>query len=207
MRAVYKPFYLYGILSIVLIYLLLIFFHKPSPQEEVKKTLDQLSKIMVLPGEKPTIGTITDKNKVKTKPFFRLAENGDKIILFSQNKKIILFRPSTNKIINIELLIDDQNITQGTTVNTPYKIAIYNGTSTKGLASTTEQKLKDKLNNVEITLKDNAKKTYTETVVVDLKNNKSAAQMLAQLLQGKVGSLPAGEIMPKDVDFLIIVAK
>ena len=75
-----------------------------SPQEavraEAKRILQSLGQFMTLPkDETPTIATVADKQKLKNQPFFAKAQNGDKLILFTKSRKAILYRPSTNKII------------------------------------------------------------------------------------------------------------
>lgn len=70
--------------------------------EEVEQLVTTVSKLMELPsGENPTIATITDKEKLKDQPFFDKAENGDKLLIYSQAKKAILYRPSTNKVVDV----------------------------------------------------------------------------------------------------------
>jgi len=53
------------------------------------------------PGETPTIATVTDASKLKSQSFFAQTENGDKVLIFTQAKRAYLYRPSTNKIIQI----------------------------------------------------------------------------------------------------------
>lgn len=62
----------------------------------------EIGKIMILPtDETPTIATVSDKEKVKDQPFFKKAENGDKLLAYPKNKKAILYRPDTRKIIEV----------------------------------------------------------------------------------------------------------
>ncbi len=71
-------------------------------QEEIKGVTDRLSKLIVLPkNEQPTIATVTDKAKLKDQPFFAKSENGDKVILYINARKAILFREKENKIIDV----------------------------------------------------------------------------------------------------------
>ena len=70
--------------------------------EETKKLLEQVSRVMVLPSsEIPTVATITDISKLKNQPFFAKAQNGDKLLIYTDAKRAILFRPSTNKVIDV----------------------------------------------------------------------------------------------------------
>lgn len=68
-----------------------------------KEALDlseRVGEIMELPDELPAVATIVDESKITNEPFFNGAKNGDKILVFVQSQKIVIYRPSTNKIIN-----------------------------------------------------------------------------------------------------------
>ena len=56
---------------------------------------------MLPTGETPTIATVTDASKLKDQAFFTNAVTGDKVLIYTNAKKAFLYRPSTNKIINI----------------------------------------------------------------------------------------------------------
>jgi hypothetical protein len=51
------------------------------------------------PGETPTIATVNDSAKLKTQAFFADAKDGDKVLIYSKAGKAVLYRPSTNRII------------------------------------------------------------------------------------------------------------
>lgn len=72
---------------------------------------------MELPKEEtPTIATISDKEKLKGQVFFDAAENGDVLFAYTTAMKAILYRPSTNKIINVAPIAINpgQDLTPGT---------------------------------------------------------------------------------------------
>ena len=77
-----------------------------NPQEAAKIEQEQLiasvSTLTELPsGETPTVATVSDASKLKTQAFFADSANGDKVLIYSQAKKAYLYRPSTNKVVNI----------------------------------------------------------------------------------------------------------
>lgn len=59
----------------------------------------------------PTIADITDKDKLKDQAFFKDAENGDQLLLFSKAKVAMLYRESTNKLINVgPIALSDETV-------------------------------------------------------------------------------------------------
>ena len=71
-------------------------------QQEVSDLVSKVSKLLVLPaGETPTVATVSDPSALKDQPFFALAVKGDKVLIYAQAKKAILYSVSLNKIIDI----------------------------------------------------------------------------------------------------------
>lgn len=69
---------------------------------ELAKLIEAVGKLIVLPqGEEPTLATVSDPEKLRDQPFFKNAELGDKVLIYSQAKKAILYSPSKNKIIEV----------------------------------------------------------------------------------------------------------
>ncbi len=88
-----------------------------STKEQQKELVKQVAKLIELPDEEPTIATVLDKDKLEDQPFFKKAQNGDKVLVFSQAKKALLYRPSQNKIIEFSPI--NLGETAGTSIASP----------------------------------------------------------------------------------------
>lgn len=80
---------------------------------EAKTLVRKVGKLMTLPeGETPTIATVSDPEALRDQAFFVDSKVGDKVLIYSNAKKAILFDPSANKIVNIAPL-NTQNNAEG----------------------------------------------------------------------------------------------
>jgi hypothetical protein len=71
-------------------------------QEEVKSLVIKVGKLIVLPeGEEPTVATVTDPELLKDQPFFANAKTGDKVLIYTNARKAVLYNPEANKIIEV----------------------------------------------------------------------------------------------------------
>lgn len=83
-----------------------------STTDESTQLMEEVGKIIILPDEKPSIITVLDKEALSDQDFFKNAENGDKVLVFTENKKAILYRPSTKVIIEVAPLFIDESISE-----------------------------------------------------------------------------------------------
>jgi len=196
---------------------------------EAKRLVDEVGKLIVLPtNEQPTVATVSDVTKLADQAFFANAKNGDKVLIYTQAKKAILFRESINKIVEVApvnlgssaaapaapinanplvaAVTPTPTVVLPTTIPTSVTVTIYNGTSISGLASAAESKIKASVKNADIAGTGDAKNTYSKTIVLDLSGNQGqTATQIATLLGGTVATvLPDGENKPTS-DILVIM--
>src|SRR4030042_3690515 len=170
-------------------------------RQETEDMIAKVREYVELPeDEEPSIVTVSDRDKLKGHPFFSKAKNGDKVLIYSKARKAVLYDPTEQKIVNVALITSDTPSVQSTLgVETPTRLAIYNGTAVSGLTKIVEKQLSEKVSGVEVVLRDNANKVnYTQTVVVDLTGGKKRvlAESVAAALKGIVGQLPESEDRP-----------
>lgn len=89
--------------------------------EDVEKLVKKVSELILLPsGETPNIATVNDLTQVRSQDFFKNAEVGDKVLIYSLAKKAYLYRPSTHKLIEVGIVNqDDPNAATGGVQNPP----------------------------------------------------------------------------------------
>jgi hypothetical protein len=99
--------------------------------DEIKSLTAVIDKFMDLPAdETPTLATVTDKEKLKDQDFFKKSENGDKILIYANTKKAILFRPSTQKVIEVAPLLIGSGSQNTTPTETPTEVPTKTPTET-----------------------------------------------------------------------------
>ena len=186
-------------------------------QEEQRKLVEEVGKIIALPDETPTVATVSDAEKLRNQPFFSNAQNGDKVLIFTQSKKAYLYRPGDHKVIDVAPITFEATASAGTTTNiageplptpTPgvYTVILRNGTTIIGLTRTYESVLSQKEPNLQVKDRENAARSdYEKTILVDVAGDKAAlAGQFASELGIGTGNIPDGEPAP-EADFLIIL--
>ncbi len=174
-------------------------------KRELDKTLAKVGRLIELPrDEEPTLATVTDKSKL-TDPFLSHAENGDKVLIYYKAKKAIIYRPGSNKIIQVGPLLLDPGAEE--VIDT--KIVIRNGTRTDTLTAQVEGQIKATYPQVNIISTGPASRSdFPSTIVIDLTEGRKKYNFvasLAQIIGGQRGILPLGEDAPVGADILIII--
>jgi hypothetical protein len=202
---------------------------------ETEQLVDKIGKLMILPTDEiPMIATIANKDQLMKSDnvnaaFFSKAADGDKVLVYKKAGQAIIYRPSTNQLVevgpvNIQQKQPSQSVAgietsasdasssarteQGTPTPSPafLTVTILNGTKTAGLAKKAESELKS--NQLKIENVGNAVNDQEKTIVVDTTGKQaSAAKTIADRLHGTVASsLPQGEAEAHS-DILIILGQ
>lgn len=168
--------------------------HRPGDVDT--QLVAQVAKLAVLPSdEEPTVTTVVDKSKIN-QSFLANAREGDKVLLYFQSGKAVVYRPSSRQIVNM-----------GPLTQPPAQVFIRNGTESETLPTSVADRLSPPTSYNIISRDMAARRDYTETIVVDLAGNRpDVATRVATALNAKVSGLPEGETRPEG-DILIIVGK
>lgn len=69
---------------------------------EVRALVSDVGEHMLLPDdETPTLATVSDMHALEGQVFFRNAKEGDKVLMYLQAQRAIIYRPSIDKIIEV----------------------------------------------------------------------------------------------------------
>lgn len=193
---------------------------------QVAKLVEVVGKHVVLPEpldvSQVQVAAVQDAEKLmKVSQFFKDAQNGDQLIIFPT--KLVLFRPSQNKIVNISApsgiqenseaipsVVTSTATTTDTTaapkvVSRTLTVEIRNGSGKTGLAGVIKTKLAT-FPQLSVSKTGNAAKDSYEATVIVNKENFSLPDMGAVIKATTQTTLPEGEAETK-ADILIILGK
>ena len=185
-----------------------------NPTEAAKQTtktlVEKVSKLILLPEEEPTLANVTNVEKLRIQPFFTNALNGDIVLIYQQAKKAVLYRPSTNQIIEVAPLTIGDTATPSASTTTPVatvRFLLLNGTTISGLTKKMEDALIKAYPEAIVADRDTAKKkTYEKSILIDIKGTKTEeGKEIAKNLNLELSTLPAAEATTGGTyDFIII---
>ncbi len=170
--------------------------------QKLAKYEKEISKTYTLPtDEKAQLYDVNNADQLKkdetNKDFFKDIQNGDVLLIYTNNKLGIIYRPATKKIIKTGPLAFKQQLTAaivGAKADRESVIAVLKRAFANDITSATEIDAKTPI-------------TAGETIIVDLTgNNKDLAAKLANELKGKVDNVPEGQDRPADTFGIAIYA-
>ncbi len=74
---------------------------KKAQTKEEQQTVDKIAKLLRLPNETPIFTTVYNEKDFENNNLFRTVKKGDKILLYINAKQAIIYRPSTNQVIEV----------------------------------------------------------------------------------------------------------
>lgn len=188
--------------------------NEKTEEEEIQELVEKVGKLIKLPNETPTVATVSDITQLEGQTIFKNAQNGDKVLIFADAKRAILYRPAENIIIEVgNLVISPQNDTSVVTdldeeaEKLPASVVVLNATTTAGYAGRIGDELSEQFPNIEIESTGNAQGDYSSVIVVDVSGEYTElAEQIAEQLDGEVDELPEDE-EDQGADILVILGE
>ncbi|MDQ5932679.1 MAG: hypothetical protein QG649_764 [Patescibacteria group bacterium] len=79
----------------------------PQDLNDVTVVQGKIERHVILPAnEVPALVTVTDPEKIDT-PFLKQAQKGDKVLIYQNNRKAIIYRPNVDRLIDIGPVVID----------------------------------------------------------------------------------------------------
>ncbi len=181
---------------------------KSKGVDDTKIILAKVSKhILIKDTSKPLLAEIADVDQVKKQNpvFYKDAQNGDKLLIV--DGKAILYRPSTDMIINVAPVSKNNQPTDKTKEKKislkSVKIAVLNGTNNVNAIDEFLKKLDKDFTEVNVKSRGVAPTDYTVSVVYD-RSNKGAGKVIAEKL-GIAYSNKVPNSIKSDADVVIVL--
>ena len=71
------------------------------PSSERQKIISKIEPVIALPDEQPELSTILDTAKLTNQTLRERANNGDNLFIYSKAKRLVIYRPSTGKVVDM----------------------------------------------------------------------------------------------------------
>jgi len=168
------------------------FFLSRNAKPSNDAVISQVEKLSGITGVNPAVLDIIDSSKVD-QPFLKGTQDGDKVVLFYQAQKAVVYRPSTKKIVKT-----------GNFAPPAPQVFLRSGSSNANVEDITKTIIGFKQYTV-LSSDTSAHPNYDKTIVVDLTGRyPNSVVTLADSLHATVANMPSGEIKPSG-DILVIV--
>jgi len=124
-RRISKPIIALSVVSILAIAASVFFYalyaNTQSEASKQQKIVDKVAKTVELPGETPTVVTVADKDKLTNKQLAAKLDNGDVLLIFAEAKRLVVYRPGSEKVVNILSFANSAEVTPDAAAKTPVK--------------------------------------------------------------------------------------
>lgn len=171
---------------------------------EMLSVQSKVQKLAIVPkDEEPTLATVSDKKALKDSFLAANADNGDKVLVYVKAKKVIIYRPSVNKIVGTGPLTVDASASEISGA----RITVRTGNGKDDISKKLQTLLKVNYQSAKIDSIDKAnRQTYPTTIVIDLTDGDKydLVTNIMGVIGGQRGVLPNGETKPDNTDILVI---
>lgn len=72
-----------------------------NPASQQQQLTRELSQVAEVPSEQPAISTVLNSSKLTNPILAKHAHNGDKLFIYPNSKRLILYRPSDRKVVDM----------------------------------------------------------------------------------------------------------
>jgi len=178
-------------------------------KQEQEDFVAEVGKSISLPEEVPTVAEVTDLENLTGQVFFEKAAEGDKVLIYADAKKVILYRPVEKRVVEVGTInVEKDGEVAGLATET-VAVALLNGTETGGATEGVEDRLEEVMPEAQVKVKTNAARTdYDRSLVVDMTGeNGEVVEALARELGMEVGELPEEERERAGIEVMVIVGQ
>lgn len=170
-----------------------------NPQRTTDRLTQKLSRHIIVPNEPPVIAEVQDVSKLQSS-LKKTAQRGDMVMVYNKSQKVIIYRPSTDKIVDV------QPILYGSQPNAVIDntVAIYNGSGDPKAMAAMIKKLYAMYPSMRLQVKDDAPRSFPTTIVYTPQRDSTLSRQIAEGLRITPGNVP--EDMPENpADITIVI--
>lgn len=85
---------------------------KSQPTDDLTKIKEAVGRHLILPSdETPALLTVVDAGKLSSEFLKVKAKNDDRILIYQKNQRVIIYRPSVDRVVDVgPVIIDDVKV-------------------------------------------------------------------------------------------------
>lgn len=193
------------LILLVIVGLVFLTMHLTTQKRIVREVKSAVAGHMLLPkNEEPTVATVDDKTKLKDKFLTTHANNGDQILIYTQNQLVIIYRPSVDKIVAVGTVTADSAVAEAQNAT----LTVLDGANDPSKTQNITEQIKSIYPSMKVIVGGKAnRQDFTSTLVIDNTKSKDyLVDAIALNIKGKRGIVPISESL-STTDLMVIVGK
>ncbi len=177
-----------AIVATIIVVLTVQWLQHPTQKSQLSNVLSEVGRIMYLPSnETPALAVVTNPAQLQSS-LKSVALTGDDVLIYESHAQVIVYRPSTNKIVTVVPLLIGHQPNPAITVS----IAILNGSGNQNNTQKFITQLYGLYPNLNLIYKDSAPRLFPTTIVFGQQVGDPIAEEMAQSLNIQAGQAPLG---------------